>query len=376
MVINIATKKAQKKISELCAFPLTNLADIELAKSADIRQFCRTLTETFRWNKFPLIALNSDDGKLTGSTMFLKKGNLLYYSNDCWPVSIDDNFIKVHLSSLNAPSGAFVSCPTRFPDNEGMRVLLLINADTDDARWKPLYSVVGEITDADFPVVSWSALANYYDDKIENVNSALSNGRLRLKDYTPDESIAFTDEDKKERRKKNPKLIPPRLGFTAISTGWHRTGFCVLYDEDKKICLLTGQDEGSYFVVELPKKVSTVEAALDVLIPEEARVPGVKRQGEWFFVPCDEKDVPALKDTILLFDTSYDSERCVYMPLDDDRSNKHHIETCDGRVGKDGYLYVLNVTMGHDQHDEVSMKSWCYLIKNTAVSSYSEGGVD
>jgi len=366
MALNLATKASQKGIR-----PFID----DFAETANVLGFCRTLTEELKFGNLPVLTVGDGDDNL-----FVKNRNLLYWTGFRWPIGPDaKEYVHDRSKSYVAPSAAFVSCSKRLKSNEGLRVLLLVNADTDDARWRPRFSIIDEVSEMEFPVVSWSALANYYGDKIENVNSAISNGKLRLKDYTPDEFVEFNNQERKEVKKKNPKLNPPQLGFTDVYNSWHRPGFCLLQDENKGLCLLTGQDEGSYFVVELPKKVSTIEAALEVLIPEEARVPGVKRQGEWFFVPCSEKEVPALKDTILLFDTYNTCSsccECIFMPLDDENSNKHLIQTSDGRVGKDGYLYAYKASLMHDHHDEVSMDGWCYLVKNTAITSYSEGGVD
>lgn len=56
--------------------------------------------------------------------------------------------------------------------------------------------------------------------------------------------------------------------------------------------LLAGYDEDALFICELPKLVSSVEQAHEVLVPPEVkRASSYERQGEWFFVPVSEAEV-------------------------------------------------------------------------------------
>lgn len=382
MAFNLKTQKALAKLQE-GGLPQ------DIATGADILEFCRTLQSVdLRCGKHDLLLLNVCQGNANNSAVFVKKKNGLYYSGYKWPLSEyhvhnedafkSENFDAERVEERidnnidTVPSAFIINCPKRLKANEGYRSLLLLNADSDGATYQPDYELVDDFPDHCFPVVSFSALAYIFDDDINTVIAHFSDGRLRVKDYTADERIPFTDEEKKQARRKKPNLTPPELGFVKVGNQWHRSGFVLLHDEADKLCLLAGQDEGSYFIVELPKKVNTIADAMDVLIPEEARVDGAIRQGEWFLVPCDEKEVPAVNETLLLFD----GEGEAYLPLDDENSNKHLIYCSEGRVGKDGYVYLKNGTLEHDEHASVSLDGWCYVVKNTAVRSFSVGGVD
>ena len=384
MAFNIKTQKSLTKLREE-GIPQ------DIATGADIVEFCRTLQSVdLRCGKHDLLLLHVNQGNPKGCAVFVKKKNLLFYSGYDWPFrsyygssegddfdssNFDGDHVEKRMSDNidgGVASAAIVNCSKRLKANEGFRSLLLLNADTDNAAYQPECELVSEFDGREFPVVSFSALAYIYDDEMSQVNARLADGRLRVKDYTPDERIPFTDEEKKQLRRKKPKLTPPELGFVQVGNQWHRSGFTLLQDEADKLCLLAGQDEGSYFIVELPKKVNTIADALDVLIPEEARVNGAVRQGEWFLVPCDEEEVPAVNETLLLIDGNGDS----YLPLDDQSSNRHNIYCTTGRVGKDGYVYLKDTTLEHDEHQNACLDGWCYVVKNTAVRSFSVGGVD
>ena len=383
MAFNLKTQKALTKLREE-GLPR------DIATGADIVEFCRTLQSVdLRCGKHDLLLLHVNQGDPNHCAVFVKKRNLLFYSGFEWPfkgyygVTDIDPFDAQNFDPENmerrigeniddVPSAAIVNCPKRLKANEGFRSLLLLNADTDNATYEPQYQLVEEFGDQAFPVVSFSALAHMYDDDFSTVCARLADGRLRLKDYSADERIPFTEEEKKQARRKKPDLTPPELGFVQVGNQWHRSGFALLHDEADKLCLLAGQDEGSYFIVELPKKVNSIADAMEALIPEEARVHGAVRQGEWFLVPCDKEEVPSLNDTVLLIDHG----SAAYLPLDDENSNHHTIETSDGRVGKDGYLYLKDPTLEHDEHQSVSIEGWCYVVKNTAVRSFSVSGVD
>jgi len=367
MVLNLKTKAAQSIIAN-------EGLDNEVRDSADILNFCRTLNGSLlRYGSHDLLIVAPEKYQ-DDHGVFIKKNNALFYVGDVSDVgygSYFDRRVSNTAEKILPASAILVSCPKRMPKQKEFRVLILINADDEYATFNGHYGLVDWNT-LEFPMVSFSALTHFYGDNIQKVHSALGKGKLRLLDYTPDERIKYTDKEKRERRKKKPNLTPPKIGFSATRSGWHRSGFCLFYDESKKICLLSGQDEGSYFIVELPSKVDTIDQAMDVLIPKEARVPGTIRQGEWFFVPCKADDVPLLHDTILLID-AIDG---VHLPLDDIDSNRHIIETSDGRVGKDGRLYLYDPLVSHDEHETVNFDGWCYVVKNTAVRSYSESGVD
>lgn len=59
--------------------------------------------------------------------------------------------------------------------------------------------------------------------------------------------------------------------------------------KDKFLC---GHDERHWFVAALPNEgVKSVVDAMRILRPTDVKE-GVKRQGEWFFIPCPDLDIP------------------------------------------------------------------------------------
>jgi hypothetical protein len=178
-------------------------------------------------------------------------------------------------------------------------------------------------------------------------------------------------------------IKPPQPGFTMINyqgstrtAEWHRTGTVLL--TDGKMYILMGRDGDQYFGVELPDACSTIQDAQAMLVPEDAQ--GCQRQGEWFAVPVPREEVPEKRDCALLFETwksSYGNNSEIYLPIEDDDSNHHSIFTSDGRVGKDGVFYAFCPTVCHDEHEELCPgDGWYRFVRNTAVRSFSEEGVD
>jgi hypothetical protein len=79
---------------------------------------------------------------------------------------------------------------------------------------------------------------------------------------------------------------------------WHRAGACVFMlrktvRHNWKHYLFT-MDEGRSYVIELPRKVVSLADAYESLKPkilqDNPDIPGVRRQGEWFFVPAKNDD--------------------------------------------------------------------------------------
>lgn len=139
----------------------------------------------------------------------------------------------------------------------------------------------------------------------------INSGRVSVLDFTADERISAQDAGDDPDKF---TYEPLRPGLNR-GTGWdvrppkepggywyaHRPAqvlFHVKPDPERPHMgtvdryLFAGMDEGSYFVVELPGKATTIRAALDILKPELVRridagkVPGATytRQGEWFFI--------------------------------------------------------------------------------------------
>lgn len=61
-------------------------------------------------------------------------------------------------------------------------------------------------------------------------------------------------------------------------------------DQKKDVSILFGMDEIAHFISALPKAPKSVEEAHEMLKPKIAEKEGTLRQGEFFFVPCTDKE--------------------------------------------------------------------------------------
>jgi hypothetical protein len=235
------------------------------------------------------------------------------------------------------------------------------------------------------PSVSFGCLTQFWGDsssaaEYEKTVQRLAKGDLKLLDYTADERIDLSEADKKaiKKSKGGPlKLKPPKPGFTLVgNNNWHRPGSCLFHDTKKDRYLIVGQDDDAYFGCELPAKASTVAEAFDLLMPDAVRGKPFLRQGEWFALQVDEKDVPKTLDCAVQFDGNSSFEENVFLPLETPDSNKHLLNGGEGRVGKDGKLYVKDVNVAHDEHGTMVLQGWWTFHRNTALRSVSQKGVD
>ncbi len=234
----------------------------------------------------------------------------------------------------------------------------------------------------DCPRTSFECLGQFYDSLDKPIHQKLVSGELVILDFTSDHSIALTSLEKRhhtanlEKRYHTAKidLIPPKRGYSVIGSGknrvWHKSGNVLFWDTKKSFCILTGQDEGTYFGVELDGYYRTVESALESLIPHEIRKKKLKRQGEWFFVEVEVEKVPTNLDCIIQLDSN------AVMPVENSGSNEHHLSFSKGVVGKDSNVYVLNPVMTHQDHETLYSQGWHTIHRNTAVRSFSQNGVD
>lgn len=350
-----------------------------------------------RWNEHPPVVEHEEYADASQLETFLKTGNnpplsyqqnpvFMYGQNTCGWILKDNLFFyfETGCGSLGDISETFDFKDALDQDPVGVllyqktkstKYVVLANGDMDIDD-----SLVITIEPLKMPVVSFNCLTQFYgdplySDSVLNVLKKIANGTIQLLDHTCDERVELTRKEKTVLRRKNgAALLKPKLGFSLVNKKWHRSGTCLFRDESTGQCFLLGQDEGTYFGVELSSKASTVKEAFELLTPKEARGVGVKRQGEWFMVPVKEKDVPDTKDTLLQFETDYHGH--AFLPLETRNSNRHDITTTDGRVGKDGKVYAKNPNISHDQHVNISGSGWFTFYKNTAVRSVSQEGVD
>lgn len=257
----------------------------------------------------------------------------------------------------------------RNPANKELKNIILLNADAGgEGDSSSPFEIVSEVAQYKMPIVSFQCLEQFYPDSIFAIKE-IANGRLVLLDYTPDEAFDLT-KDEKKLVQKNPKLPAPKLGFTRVGDRWHRSGTCLFHDKKKDRYLLLGQDEGTYFGCELPKKCKTIDEAFKALTPKEVIGKYYQRQGEWFIVPVLEKAVPSIQQCVFLFDDDG------ILPKDDKESNNHYVHTSDGRVNSKGQVYAYGGEMAHEEHASVYWEKWVTFYKNTALRSVSQQGVD
>jgi hypothetical protein len=370
--INLATEKGVTALKNIIG-----QSDDFYEKHCDLRAYLKSLTKSpLRFNNIPLYTSND--------SVVAVKGRVLYAQ----PKSPDESS-NAHLKDIvnEVPCGVIITdCDKRLVANEGWRLLALLNADDSSGYDSEEYhSLVSDFYQTEMPLVSFLCLGHFYGGKTvydgrEKAMKSLDNGTLKLLDYTSDTYIDLNAQEKKELIKSGgeKKLKPPRPGFSLLGARWHRSGNCLFHDMKKNWYLIFGQDEGSYFGCELPMAVKTVDEALDALMPEAAKGVPFLRQGEWFAVEVKEKDVPKMADCVLQFGTP--DSRCespVFLPLDTPDSNHHWVYTTDGRVGRDGRVYVKDATLYHEEHADMQLKSgWWTFHRNTAITSYSQKGVD
>lgn len=194
--------------------------------------------------------------------------------------------------------------------------------------------------------------------------------------------LALTGEQ--TRPVKSGVKTPPAPGFTLVEMAdaggityeqvWHRSGTFLIKLKDEYV--IFGVDDGSYFGCSIPRRVKTIPQAYDALIPPEARGRKYRRQGEWFAVPTKGWAVPKIEDCIL----SAGSTSWIDLPVESNDSNRHTLSFGDGsgelRVDKNGRVYAKDAWLSHHEHPEIRLKGWYFLVKNAAVRSFSENGVD
>lgn len=265
--------------------------------------------------------------------------------------------------------------------------LLLIDADVDDSdNYSPSLTYLGE---KGFPMVSFLCMQQMLGDISDKaLLRKLTSGVLELLDFAPECRKDLTKEEKKELNKQKkelnkagkvfrPILKPPELGFSLMATSatsldwqWHRSGSTLFKMQDHYY--LFGQDEGSYFGVELCEPVKNLAEAYRSLVPTKLRkIIGLLRQGEWFMVPVKEKDVPKSEDCALL---GFCPD-AIYLPLEQG-GKRHCLSTNDLRVGRDGVVYALNPSLEHQDHQNLFAEGWHTFQHNTALKSVSQEGVD
>lgn len=247
---------------------------------------------------------------------------------------------------------------------------LFFNADEDD------YNDMSILSDWSGIGISFNCLLGLDPKALDKVQA----GRLIVKSFSEKcDPIPLTKSEKSRYNEKK-KLTPPGRGYSVIKSlkgyVWHKSEYVLMYDSILKKSYLLGQDEDQYFGVELPTNPKNVDDAVESLKPKEIRNIDCQRQGEWFLVPVDEKNVPSEGDeiTVVLESDLIEPLVSVILPRTID-GNKHRLSSCNVRI-KDNVVYALDPYLKHDQHETVSSLGWVKFLKNTAVRSVSVDGVD
>jgi hypothetical protein len=105
----------------------------------------------------------------------------------------------------------------------------------------------------------------------------------------------------------------------------------------------------------------------------------LKRQGEWFLIPVPEKDIPKLSDRVLDTTQSDSSIHSNVFSLNrlTDEDHHHTVKAGDTILAKDGTVYFRNLEVWHDEHATLHYRNgWCKFMRNTAIRSVSQEGVD
>lgn len=225
-----------------------------------------------------------------------------------------------------------------------------------------------------FDCVGRLAIRNFLGEQPKKVAKKFLDGSITIVAFNPDKTVALTASEKACRRRNKPIS---KQGYTVVDGRWHQAATVVLKCSDKYI--LVGQDEGTYFGVELPCPVESVDDAYRSLVPTSiAQRKDLSRQGEWFVVPVPDREVPEAADCLACFEE-------LILPRETPESNTHRIkpdgfaDDIHGLITKDGRILAKNFSLEHDEHSTVtkdSKEGWHTFVKNVAVRSVSVQGVD
>lgn len=233
--------------------------------------------------------------------------------------------------------------------------------------------------------ISFECLKQMFKLKSQwQVIKELASGNIQIVDFSKDECIKLSAKDRRQiKESKGDKnkiraIKPPEFGFSLVGTAlWHRAAW-ICFKDKKNNFYIMGQDEGSYFCSQLPNVFKTQNItwrqALRALMPKEAGH-DTPRQGEWFMVKVNDKNIPSLVDCIT-FNNSESNN--LVLPIDHEDANWHELITYQFRISKNGTIYTRGFILRHSGHANIErdQDSWYKIVRNTAVRSVSVQGVD
>lgn len=281
---------------------------------------------------------------------------------------------SIHRSNIGSNLGDF--CGVEVNSADGRRVII---QDAEEGNNELI--VNGNLEDQ--PTTSFQCLAQLMGG---NAADRLADGKILLLDFTPDTTIDFTVEQKKQWREwedtgelplKRPKTPAHLTGFTAVGDGnkrhWHRSGTCLF--KYKGNTYLTGQDEGTYFGVELAGNPKTIKDAFVDLIPKAIRGKPFQRQGEWFVIAVADKQVPNMYslDIVATHSDNYSTNIALQR---EEGGNEHTVSASSILLTRSGKLFARDGELRHREHGSVKWSGWATFVKSTAKRSVSVEGVD
>lgn len=151
----------------------------------------------------------------------------------------------------------------------------------------------------------------------------------------------------------------------------HRLGSVLLTFRNK--CYLSSFDEqergrSAYFLCELPKAAFEVEEAFALLMPDRVRKViefglKVKRQGDFYFIPCDEK--------LPIRTLEINKDQRIF-------GNSSHVASVHGSLGTEEFVrgVITHSPVGRDRtHKRLCLgKVWHIPVKNQAVQGWTARG--
>lgn len=127
------------------------------------------------------------------------------------------------------------------------------------------------------------------------------------------------------------------------------------------VTFLVGRDEAAYFIAMLPKRVESVEAAHELLRPNN--VPkGSLRQGEWFFVPATSQELSAIQ-------TSLERRSSVPRFVELEPGSSHHALTAT--AGQTRFAIGIVTDSRKDHHKPLTLHNWHRVVRNREVTAPS-----
>ena len=343
----------------------------------------------------------------TGSSLigFVDLTNGFYYSLEEKSFSSFSDFVE-HINTLAdeaLPVGIVL------PSRNSNGVFLSSGDDTSNDSYSDQCFL--SIPNKKYYTISIRCMARMFsknsEAEFEALEEAVLNG-LMVQDATRDEILkvdskiatAYSNWRKGLNTSSNDFKIfasqykSPSLGFVLRqcfeTLDWHRSPYIVL--KLKTNGFLFGVDESAYFGCELPEVVNTAKGAFDVLVPEQAKVKGALRQGEWFAVPVNSKEVPYLLDCDLSVSAKYseyeqfDHENGetyegdgISLPVENETSARHLIFSDEEILIKDGKIFAFAPRVVHSRGEHADMvgdNRWYTFVRNTAGKSVGEANVD